>query len=103
MPPNTLYNNQLSHIRLFLKESGYKQLRYRPSLFPPKVEKMLGRIEIVSDGRDVWWEQRNKRGDKRLDERQYPKIYALTGRYLDEFFKNFAKKLIKESKKREKC
>jgi hypothetical protein len=64
------------------------------------MDKMVGKMEIVSDGKSVWWEQASKRGDHRLDVQKFPKLYNLIPRYLDEFFKIAAGEIVKESKKK---
>lgn len=112
----TLNENILAKIRKFLKFVGAKQFRYRPSLFPPKGDKILGKIELVSDGEEIWWEQttgKNYSKRRRLPDfysfnqkinkwENFSELYILIPDYINEFFKFFALDYINRAKQKEK-
>ena len=111
--PNTLIQNHLTKIRVFLKHTGYKQLRYRPDIIDPRSERLMGKLEIVSDGNNIWWEHTTKRHkrvlppeptyNKRTKEKEnFNKLYRfdLIDDVLREFFTYFAHNIVIESNKK---
>ena len=100
--------DNLDKIKLFLKLTGYKKFRYRPEgLSPPENDTLIGKLELVSDGKKVWWEQNaetmkmkvRKKKYAELDWKQYPKLYKTIPYYLDQFFEYFAHKFVEEQDK----
>lgn len=97
----------LDKIRLFLKETGYNQFRYTPPLIDKKDQESC-KLDIVSDGKKIWWElnagMRKMKVKKRkyveLDDKKYPKLYnKCMPYYLDQFFKLFAHKMVEEKQR----
>lgn len=99
--------DNLDKIKLFLKQTGYKQFRYTPPLIAKKDQESC-KLEIVSDGEKTWWElnagmrkmKHKKRKYVELDDKKYPNLYnKAMPYYLDQFFNLFAHKFIEEKKR----
>jgi hypothetical protein len=110
---NTLDENRLMSIRLFLKNMDIPELRIKmKNIIPEKYESMIGKLEVVSDGKDIWLEQNGvflDTKDYKVKDKTHksgyrmvygvPKLYVFIPRIVDEFFKKYASIILKENKK----
>ncbi|MFZ5559359.1 MAG: hypothetical protein ACOZAL_01030 [Patescibacteria group bacterium] len=115
---NTIDNNALDKVRKFLRWSQEKQLRI--NIFAsenPKqakwLEDGLGKVELVSDGRKIWFEQTIGRKviflppDPRINPKtkkveDYTPLYVASSKMIEMFFMRYGGLLKKQYEEKHK-